>query len=204
MIGIMGGTFDPIHYGHLRTALEAAEALLLQYVLFIPTHTPLLKQHPTCSEQDRVNMIKLAIKDTPLFQLDEREIVREGNSYTVDTLSELCADYPTEQFVFLLGADAFAGFKQWKNWQAILEHVHLAVLHRPNYSLDRSAWQPQQWITNRAVLQNMLSGGIFPLAVTQLSISSTLIRQQISQQKNVRFLLPDQVVNYIMERRLYL
>ena len=204
MIGIMGGTFDPIHYGHLRTALEAAEALLLQHVLFIPTHTPLLKQRPTCSEQDRVNMLKLAIKSTPLFQLDEREIVREGCSYTVDTLSELCADYPAEQFVFLLGADAFAGFKQWKNWQVILEHVHLAVLHRPDYFLDRSAWQPEQWITDRAVLQSMLSGGIFPLAVTQLSISSTFIRQQITQQKNVRFLLPDQVVNYIMERRLYL
>ncbi len=204
MIGIMGGTFDPIHYGHLRTALEAAEALSLRHVLFIPTHTPLLKQHPACSEQDRVNMLKLAIKNTSLFQLDEREIVREVCSYTVDTLSELCADYPAEQFVFLLGADAFAGFKQWKNWHVILKQVHLAVLHRPDYSLDRSAWQPQQWITDRAVLQNMLSGGIFPLAVTQLSISSTFIRQQIRQQKNVRFLLPDQVVNYIMERRLYL
>jgi nicotinate-nucleotide adenylyltransferase len=204
MIGIMGGTFDPIHYGHLRTALEAAEALSLQQVLFIPTHTPLLKQRPTCSKEDRVNMLKLAINNTPLFTLDEREIVREGCSYTVDTLSALCADYPAEQFVFLLGADAFAGFKQWKNWQAILQQVHLAVLHRPDYSVDLSAWQPQQWVTDRVVLQGMLSGGIFPLAVTQLSISSTFIRQQITQQKNVRFLLPDQVVNYIMERRLYL
>lgn len=200
----MGGTFDPIHYGHLRTALEAAEALSLQHVLFIPTHTPLLKQRPTCSEQDRVNMLKLAINNTLLFKLDEREIVREGRSYTVDTLSALCADYPAEQFVFLLGTDAFAGFKRWKNWQAILEQVHLAVLHRPDYSVDLSAWQPQQWITERTVLQSMLSGGIFPLAVTQLSISSTFIRQQITQQKNVRFLLPDPVISYIMERRLYL
>jgi nicotinate-nucleotide adenylyltransferase len=203
MIGIMGGTFDPIHYGHLRTALEAAEALSLQQVLFIPTHTPLLKQHPTCSGQDRVNMLKLALKETPLFQLDEREIAREGYSYTVDTLSALCADYPTEQLVFLLGADAFAAFKQWKNWQAIMRLVHLVVLHRPDYSLDQLAWQSQQWITDAAVLQRISSGGIFPLAVTQLSISSTFIRQQIALQKNVRFLLPDPVINYIMEQRLY-
>jgi len=204
MIGILGGTFDPIHYGHLRTALEAAEALSLQKVLFIPTHTPLLKQHPSGSEQDRVQMIKLAIKNIPFFQLDEREIVREGCSYTVDTLRSLCADYPEERFVFLLGADAFAGFKHWKNWQTIMQQVHLAVLHRPDYSLDSSAWQPQQWITDHAVLQRTTSGGIFPLAVTQLSISSTSIRQQIALQKSVRFLLPEPVINYIVEQRLYL
>lgn len=202
MIGIMGGTFDPIHYGHLRTALEAAEALSLQKVLFIPTHTPLLKQRPACSEHDRLTMIKLAIENVSLFQLDAREIIRQGRSYTIDTIKSLQTDYPQESFVLLLGADAFAHFKQWKNWQTILERVHLVVLHRPDYVLDSSEWQ-QQWTTDNEVLTRTSSGCIFPLAVSQLAISSTVIRQHFAQHKSVRFLLPDNVLRYSMDRQLY-
>jgi nicotinate-nucleotide adenylyltransferase len=203
VIGIMGGTFDPIHYGHLRSALEAAEALSLQKVLFIPTHTPLLKQQPICTEQDRLMMIKLAINDTPFFQLDEREITRKGCSYTIDTLKALRIDYPEEQFAFLLGADAFANFKQWKDWRAIMEHVHLAVLHRPDYPLDSSDWESWQWAMDSCLLDDTVSGRIFPLPVTPLSISSTFIRRQLSQQKTVRFLLPENVLSYIVDRNLY-
>ena len=199
----MGGTFDPVHYGHLRSALEVVEALSLSEVRFIPAKLPPLKDQPQCSERDRINMLQLAIEDVPEFSLDEREMQREGRSYTIDTLKSLCADYPHEQFVFMLGVDAFNPFKQWKDWQEILTLVNLVILHRPGYVLDRSAWQAQQWAEHVDDLYKNKSGKLLAIPVIALEISSTVIKQQLLQKKEIRFLVPEKVRSYIKAKKLY-
>ena len=199
----MGGTFDPVHYGHLRSALEAMEVLSLSEVRFIPAKVPPLKNQPHCSEQDRINMLQLSIEDVPEFIIDEREMKREGRSYTIDTLKSLSIDFPHDQFVFMLGVDAFNQFKQWKNWQEILVLVHLVILHRPGYTLDRSAWSAQQWAENAVDLCEYQAGKLLAVPVTALEISSTAIKQQLLQKREARFLVPEKVRLYIKAKKLY-
>ncbi len=199
----MGGSFDPVHYGHLRSALEVMEALSLSEVRFIPAKVSPLKDQPHCSEQDRMNMLRLAIEGVPEFTLDKREMEREGSSYTIDTVKALYADYPNEQFVFILGVDAFNQFKQWKNWQEILALIHLVIVHRPSYTLDRSEWEEQQWLENANDLYKYQSGKLLAIPVMPLEISSTAVKQLLLQDKKIHFLVPEKVRHYIKAKKLY-
>ncbi len=203
MIGIMGGSFDPIHFGHLRPALEIAEKLALREVRFLPAGLAPLKDAPHLAAQHRLEMLRCAIAGQPLFRVDARELDRQGTSWTVDTLRELTAESPDETFVFMLGADAFAQFKQWKDWQTILQLVHLVVSHRPGHEIDRSQWQQAHWAQDVSSLHNQRSGKILPVAVTQLEISSTFIREQLAKARKIDFLLPEKVNRYIQENNLY-
>ncbi len=203
MIAVMGGAFDPVHFGHLRPALEIAEALSLQAVRLIPAGDPPLKQAPQCTADHRLQMLRLATSASPVFELDKREVERGGASYTVDTLRELAGEYPHETLVFILGADAFVHFQRWKDWQTILQLAHLVVSHRPGYQLERTQWPGKYWAETAEDFSRYRAGKILPMAVTQLEISSTFIRACIAKGQNIQFLLPEKVRIYIKENRLY-
>lgn len=138
-IGVLGGTFDPIHFGHLRMAEELADALNLAEVRFIPAGQPPHRATPSTSATHRLNMVRLAIATNPRFSVDEREVRLERASYTVDTLSDLRHELGGEQAIWLLmGADAFLGLPTWKNWRALFDLAHIAVAHRPGYQITQS------------------------------------------------------------------
>lgn len=204
MIGIMGGTFDPIHFGHLRTALEIAESCGMEQVRFIPGSVPPHRPQPQASAEQRWAMVKLAIEDEPLFYADRRELERQGHSYTVDTLSSLRADLGAKiPLAFVLGMDAFLAFRSWHRWQDIMQLAHLVVMSRPGYAPDPQDWYGQLLAQTTCELRSTTAGRVTFLAVTQLDISATAIREVCKTKKSVRFLLPDAVNQYIQAHKLY-
>jgi nicotinate-nucleotide adenylyltransferase len=136
MIGIYGGTFDPVHFGHLRPALDVLEGLGLEQVRFIPCGQPPHRQQPVANAEQRMAMLSLAVSEQAGFVVDDREISRGGTSYMVDTLTSLKQEKPNNTFCLMLGMDAFIEFDQWKRWQDILQMVNLVVTHRPNADFD--------------------------------------------------------------------
>jgi nicotinate-nucleotide adenylyltransferase len=204
-IGIYGGTFDPIHYGHLRVNLELCELLDLDHVRFIPAFLPPHKGKLQSTARQRVEMVAQAIASESRFILDDREIQREGMSYMVDTLSDLRQEYPESPLYLLMGMDAFAGIDQWYEWQELLTYAHIIISHRP----DVSAWSKrvshfyQTHQTDSVGLQSALCGKIKQEVVTQLAISATDIRNRRAKKQSIRFLMPDSVINLIKYYNLY-
>jgi nicotinate-nucleotide adenylyltransferase len=208
MIGLMGGTFNPIHYGHLRPALEVAEKLGLDEVRFIPASQPPLRDVPSVSARHRLNMVELAIQNESRFVLDDRELRRESLSYTVDTLLSLREEFGnTMPLVWMMGMDAYQRFTQWHQWEKILQLAHLLVSHRPNYHSDENLSENNLLTGYHAPRLSLLSdaaaGRIHFMPVTQLDISATLIRENLRKHQSIRYLLPDAVCDYITEKRLY-
>lgn len=209
-IGILGGTFDPIHLGHLRLAQEVAETLSLTQIRFIPSGTPPHRTAPQTTVADRVAMVRLAIADNPLLLLDERETQRAGRSYTFDTLSELRGELgPTQPLVLLMGADAFLGFESWHRWQDIFSIAHIAVAHRPGSPLGAMPAALTSEFTRRCsddahVVQRAAAGAIIEVPITALDISATAIRTMVRAQRSVRYLLPAAVLRYINDNQLFL
>jgi nicotinate-nucleotide adenylyltransferase len=201
-IGILGGTFDPIHLGHLRLAEEVADALRLAQVRFIPCGTPPHRSAPRSSAEHRVAMIRLAIANNPRFALDERELQRAGPSYTFETISavrtEVGAAVP---LVLIMGADAFIKFDTWHRWREIFDLAHIAVAHRPGSRLtDMSALitaQYQQRRMNALDGADTAAGHLFEVPITALDISATRIRATIAGHRSARYLLPAEVYSYI-------
>jgi nicotinate-nucleotide adenylyltransferase len=211
MIGILGGTFDPIHFGHLRMAQELSDTLNLVEVRFIPTGTPPLKIQPTASASDRAAMLHLAIADNPKFSLDERELKRSGTSYTINTLlslrEELGADVP---LCLLLGADAFLGLPNWQRWQELLNYCHIVVAHRPNITPTPEAmplslktlWE--KYVTvDIGDLTSTPAGYILMQHITPQDISATQIREDFKRGLIPRHLMPECVIEYIGRKSLY-
>lgn len=209
LIGIMGGTFDPIHFGHLRMAQELAEALNLMEVRFIPSATPPHRDQPMTSAQQRADMVALAIADNPLFKLDTRELEREGYSYTIDTLQSLHEELQGQaRLCLLMGMDAFAGITSWHRWQALLQFAHIVVATRPGATLPVShtaldAWSPQHAIASAELLRRQTENGILKQEITALDISATKIRDHFAEGKTPRYLLPGNVLKYINQQALY-
>lgn len=194
LIGIYGGTFDPIHYGHLRPALDVLQQVGLDQVRFIPNRTPPHRETPVLSDQQRAEMVRLAIADTPEFVLDERELKREGPSYMVDTLQSLKDEFPEDTLCLIMGLDAFNGLPQWHRWQSILELCHLIVTTRPGAELADFARQTDIFSLishDPQCLKRRSTGQILLQSVTQLDISASLIRQLLSTGQSIQYLVPE-------------
>ena len=204
-IGILGGTFDPIHFGHLRPALDVAEQLGLNHIRLIPSARPPHREQPSASPEQRLLMLHLAVKNSERFIVDDRECHREGASYTVDTLLSLRQDFPDSPLYLLLGTDAFLEIQSWHQWQQLIGLAHIVVMQRPNdvtampTELDR--WYQQHLATDKD--KELLSGKVWPIHVTQLDISATEIRSKIAQGLTSQFLMPDAAIQLIEQLGLY-
>lgn len=202
-IGLMGGTFDPIHFGHLRPALEVAEHLQLDHVRFIPANIPPHRALPGISAEHRREMVRLAIQQENRFKLDTRELDKNDTSYTVQTLHDLREELGQQvQLFWLLGMDAIQGFTRWHRWQEILQLSHLVVSHRPGYTQDLGELSCYS-VDNKQALFAAKTGKIYSLPVTQLDISATMIRKRLSQGLSVNYLMPQATCQYIQENQLY-
>ncbi len=207
-IGILGGTFDPIHFGHLRIAFEVRQALGLEKVKFLPCANPPHRSLAIESFAKRVAMLELALADEPTFSIDDREYTRLGPSYTFDTLHEIRSELGQNvSLCLLVGSDAFADFDRWYRWQEILDLANIVIAQRPGkvlWSQSRMGEIVQKYITqNGADIRQCSAGKIFSVAVTQLDISATLIRKLIAQGEAPKYLLPDSVWQKILNDRLY-
>lgn len=207
MIGIFGGTFDPIHYGHLRCALELQQALGLEQLRFVPARLPPLRGAPAASAEQRLAMLELAVADQPGFAVDARELRREGPSFTVDTLLSLRAELPAAPLCLILGMDAFLGLERWSRWERLVELAHLVVMQRPGQDLATAGPRLQALLRERraepAELRQAAGGRIALCPVTQIDVSGTRIRDFVACGRSVRYLLPDPVIDYIGRQRLY-
>ncbi len=210
-LGLFGGTFDPIHLGHLRLAETAREALGLERVRLIPAGQPPHRATPGASGNHRLAMARLATADNPAFEVDAAEVTAAQASFTILTLERLRAELgPERPLVLLLGVDAFLGLPTWRRWTELLDFAHLAVANRPGYSLD-AAQMPTALAdlvarckAGPAALGAAPAGAIAPFEMTPLAISATDIRARAAAGLSLRYLLPPPVVDYISRHQLYL
>lgn len=203
LIGINGGTFDPIHYGHLRPALEVMQQLNLSEVQFIPCYQPVHKEAANVSAPVRCEMIELAIKNQPKFHLNDIEVVKGGPSYMVDTLKRLKQNYVEEALVLMMGTDAFVKFHTWHQWQEIIQLANIVIMHRPGEAVPLDCTSGRIYQKYKVDKFTQTSQQMMDLAVTQLDISSTQIRDLIAQGQSVEYLLQPCVMDYINQQGLY-
>lgn len=206
-MGVFGGTFDPIHYGHLRTAFEMLQALRFDDVRFIPCGDPPHRGTTFASAGERLRMVALAIEGQDGFIVDDREVRRDGPSYTIDTLLSLREEFPGRALSLIVGMDAFLGLPDWHRWEDILGTAHIVVAHRPGWKAP-DIGPLGELLTNFGThrvddLHTISHGRIHIHAVTQLEISSTEIRDLVQAGRDPRFLMPDAVRDEIMGSGCY-
>jgi nicotinate-nucleotide adenylyltransferase len=206
-IGIFGGTFDPVHYGHLRSAFEMLQALRLSEVRFFPSGDPPHRGSTYATAQLRLEMVRAATAGQSGFVVDDREMRRDGPSYTIDTLISLREEHPDASLGLIVGMDAFLGLTSWRRWDEMLNLSHIVVAHRPGWRapdigalgdiIDRPGTH------HIDDLHDKTHGHIHIHAVTQLEISSTEIRDLVAAGRDPRFLMPDVVRDIIVENHCY-
>jgi nicotinate-nucleotide adenylyltransferase len=208
-IGLLGGTFDPVHNGHLRTALEAVELLGLDQVRLVPVNTPALRATPGATPAQRSAMLSIAAAGSPQLVVDERELTRGGVSYSIDSLRELRVELGEQDCICLIiGEDAYVQLERWKEWQRLLDYAHIVVLTRPGDTPEPAgalaAWTARHLAADpRAALLQKSRGNVLRLALTQLAISSTQVRELLANGRSPRFLVPEGVLDYIHATRIY-
>jgi len=206
-MGVFGGTFDPIHYGHLRTAFELREALKLEEVRFLPTGNPPHREQTQASAEERLAMVRAAVEGQAGFTVDDRETRRSGLSYSVDTLGELRAEFPQRAICLLLGMDAFLGLPNWHRWREIFELAHVIVAHRPGWKAPTQGPLGESMVDRGTGsvrdLHEAPGGRIYVHAVTQLEISSTELRSLIARGRDPRYLIPDSVCELLRSTGWY-
>ncbi len=205
MIGILGGTFNPVHYGHLRSALEVKEIFELTELRLVLSAQPPHRDQPTASTENRLKMLTLAIDEQPDLKIDDRELNRSGPSYMVDTLKSIRDEIDTQPLLLFIGTDAFNQLTHWHQWQALFDYAHIVVLTRPNYTPQSlSVFFNKHLAKEHTELAQNSAGKLYFQSVRQLDISATAIRNMIAEHKNPGFLLPDKVLTYIRQQQLYL
>ena len=206
-MGIFGGTFDPIHYGHLRTAFELLQALSLPEIRFMPAGNPPHREITVASNAKRLQTVRVAIAGQSEFTLDDREMQKRGPSYSVETLAELRREFPARSLCLIVGMDAFLGLPKWHRWRERTELAHLVVAHRPGWQAPTTGALGEMLEakgTARARdLHEATAGRIYIHAVTQLEISSTDVRNLIHAGRDPRYLMPDGVCRIIHESGCY-
>lgn len=189
--GLLGGTFDPIHYGHLLAAEAAREAADLADVWFIPTYVPPHKANPNTDVKMRLGMLEAAVAETPDFRVEDIELARQGVSYTIDTVNALASLHPDRSFYWIVGSDMVNDLPNWREPEALAERVTFIGLERPDTPIDESALPPY--------IRRKLLRAVMP----QIGISSTDIRSRCRVGRSIRFMTPDPVIAWIRRHRLY-
>lgn len=208
-IGMLGGTFDPIHLGHLRSAVEVHEALSLDQLHMIPAQQPPLRGQPQVSPEQRLALLKAGIGDTPGLVADDRELRRDGPSYSIDTLTELRTEYGEQtRLIMVIGHDAFMRLTHWHQPERLFAFAHLVVIARPGYSDSLPAPLTElvahREVDNVTALMQRPSGSFLSLELpSRMAISATYIRERLAQGKNVRYLVPPPVEQTITHLGLY-
>ena len=201
MIGIFGGTFDPVHYGHIKPALSIKQALNLSQLRFIPNRIPPHRETPWLSVEQRLSLLKTALNDYSDIVIDERELDRDGQSYMVDTLASLRADLPGETLCLIIGMDAFFGINLWHRWRSIFDLCHLVVMTRPGFEQETTAEHmpagDYQFLSERMVqdinaITAESTGKILLKSVPQLDISSTRIRARLLASEDISQWMPEE------------
>lgn len=207
-IGILGGTFDPVHFGHLRLALEVRQHLGLDEVRLTPLSKPPHRDAPVASTEQRMRMLQLAIQDTDGLAIDDCELVRTGTTYTIDTVRLLRDRHPQQPLCLIIGVDQFQKLDTWHEWASLTDYVHIIVVDRPG--LEAGVVQPalskfynRHMVTDTAAIINTYSGMILKINAPVLEISSTRIRSLVRNGNSIKYLLPDAVISYIEEQNLY-
>jgi len=207
MIGIFGGSFDPVHNGHLRAALETYQRLRLEKICFLPCYQHAFSKPLQASASQRLKMLELATIKQPFFCVSDDEIKQQTTSYTIETLKAMKQRQPQEKLALMIGIDAFLELPKWQQWRTLLDYASIIVLHRPGHYLPGNGlideYLAEHRCKDKATFINQEIHSIFLLSIPMLEISSTYIRQQIKEQQSVLYLLPQTIVNYINEKNIY-
>lgn len=199
MIGIFGGSFDPVHLGHLKTAKSIKKELNFERLFLLPCHDPVHKNSLHYSPKQRLEMLNLAIKDYPSLEIDTREIDREGNSYMIDTLADLTEEFKGKTICLIIGMDSFLSFKTWKKWDEFARLVHLIILPRNTDGLVEKNLETFDVALDKSDL-NISSSGLLYFSNSELiDISSTDIRGKIASNQNLDGLMPSPVIKFLQK-----
>lgn len=205
-LGLLGGTFDPVHHGHLRLAIEVREALGLDTVHLVPARLPALREPPRSRPDQRLAMLQIAVAGTGL-EIDARELAHAGPSYTIDTLTTVRTERAGQPLCFILGQDAFNGLAGWHRWRELLDFAHLVVATRPGYDgpgdPEVRALFARAAVTDAAALAAKPHGAILPCPIPLLPIAATDLRARVRAGRSLAGLTPPGVADYIVSRNLY-
>ena len=207
MICILGGTFDPVHFGHLRPALDVQQALQIDRVHLLPCSIPPHREMPRLNGQQRLLLLQLAIANEPGLGIDERELHRDGPSYMVDTLESLRGEIGERPLCLALGMDALLGLDRWHRWEELLELCHLVVMQRPGNEWPQdgklAARVARARVSDVQALTGRPAGGVLAVPVTQMAVSSTRIRELLRAGRSARYLMPEAALQHILQENWY-
>ncbi len=199
MIGIYGGSFDPVHLGHLKTATSIKNELDIERLFLLPCYEPVHKQSLNYSSEQRLEMLSLAIQDFPELEIDTREILREGSSFMIDTLIELVEEFNNHTICLIIGMDSFINFKTWKQWDEFADLVHMVVLPRSGDQPDKKSLDTFDLAKDKDHLKSELTGLLYFSNSKLINISSSDIRDKIANDQNLDQLVPSSVINLLQK-----